>query len=664
MSRCVRPCQKMSRKLCVRLFVALSLGLAGGPAQQSLYGAAGAPLIERSLTPLPEPVASFGAAVCGDWLYVYSGHIGATHQHSRDNVSTAFRRMDLRDGKSWESLAAGPGLQSPALIAHGELLYRVGGLSAHNAPDEPTDLRTVSECACYDPTTNHWRELPPLPEPRSSHDAVVCGDLLYVAGGWNLQSDTDDAPWHDTVLALDIRNLGAGWQTVAKQPFQRRALTVAEFQGRIWVIGGLCPDGSFSRSVDIFDPSTHSWSKGSELPGSERNGFAASAFRVADHLYISGRDGQVLRVAEKSDQWEQFASLAAPRFFHRLVPYGARELLIVGGAGDSGHLRSIETVSLVATQTAPRVRIDTIALPRGTQAVRPVLSSKGRVYAAARLSAPEEALPSTRADESADWSHLMCLDMGNQSTAWVQELPRRLTNMAAVARESGGRQQLLVVGESQAAEPGPKDQLSSWFFDIDRVRWREIRGALPPAQLGAATLSDQSLSLFLKFRLAGNEPPAQGAVRLFRYDQDGLATEVDGAESACDPLPLSAVAVDNDFYLAQMQSDATQVRYSVFNTSTLRHELLPSPPQPVDRPQLVVVGKRVYLVGEVKDSKESWTGIFSLSDQSADWRLVVRNVPTVGRRCYALSAATGLLLFAHDQEMQHNLQVVFVDLSR
>jgi hypothetical protein len=652
----------MSKKSCILLFVALSLGLAGKPAQQSLYGAAGAPLIERTLAPLSEPVASFGAAVCGDWLYVYSGHIGATHEHSRDNVSPAFRRLDLRDGKTWESLAAGPGLQSPALIAHGELLYRVGGLSAHNAPDEPADLRTVSECACYDPTTNHWRELPPLPEPRSSHDAVVCGDLLYVAGGWNLQSGTDDAPWHDTVLALDIRNLAAGWQTVAKQPFQRRALTVAEFQGRIWVIGGLCPDGSFSRSVDIFDPSTHSWSKGSELPGSERNGFAASAFRVADHLYISGRDGQVLRVAENSDQWKQFASLAAPRFFHRLVPYAARELLIVGGAGDSGHLRSIEAVSLVATQAAARVRIDTIALPRGTQAVLPVLSAKGRVYAAARLSTPEEAVPSTRASAPADWSHLMCLDMGNQSTAWIQELPRRLTNMAVAARESGGRRQLLVVGESQAADASPKYQLSSWIFDIDRVRWRAIRGALPPAQLGATTISDQTLSLFLKSRLAGNEPLGGDKTGLFRYGQDGIATEVDGAESACDPPPLSAVRIDDNIYLAQMQSDAAQVRYAVFNTSTLRHESLPSPPQPVARPQLVVVGKRVYLVGEVEDSTARWTGVFSLSDQRADWRLEARNVPTTSGECYALSAATGLLLIEHDKQRPEALSVIFVDL--
>ena len=31
--------------------------------------------------------------------------------------------------------------------------------------------------------------LAPLPEARSSHDAVVIGDKLYVVGGWTLSGD-------------------------------------------------------------------------------------------------------------------------------------------------------------------------------------------------------------------------------------------------------------------------------------------------------------------------------------------------------------------------------------------------------------------------------------------------------------------------------------------
>ncbi|MEX1224170.1 MAG: kelch repeat-containing protein, partial [Pirellulales bacterium] len=57
-----------------------------------------------ALPKLPEPVASFGAAVAGDWLYVYGGHVGKTHQHSADNLSQHFRRLHLRKPKQWEEL--------------------------------------------------------------------------------------------------------------------------------------------------------------------------------------------------------------------------------------------------------------------------------------------------------------------------------------------------------------------------------------------------------------------------------------------------------------------------------------------------------------------------------------------------------------------------------
>jgi hypothetical protein len=50
----------------------------------------------------PEKIASFGAAVLDGGLYVYSGHIGETHEHSIDNLSTSFRRLDLRsEGAAW-----------------------------------------------------------------------------------------------------------------------------------------------------------------------------------------------------------------------------------------------------------------------------------------------------------------------------------------------------------------------------------------------------------------------------------------------------------------------------------------------------------------------------------------------------------------------------------
>src|SRR5690242_16306494 len=74
-----------------------------------------APAAAAKLPPLPDKISSFGAALVGDDLYVYGGHIGGAHQHSKENLSHKFSRLRLAAPSEWETLPVGPGLQSPAL---------------------------------------------------------------------------------------------------------------------------------------------------------------------------------------------------------------------------------------------------------------------------------------------------------------------------------------------------------------------------------------------------------------------------------------------------------------------------------------------------------------------------------------------------------------------
>ncbi|MEM8934199.1 MAG: hypothetical protein AAGE94_23600, partial [Acidobacteriota bacterium] len=156
------------------------------PAVEQTADAPAPPGIVGELPPLPEGLASFGAAVLGDGLYVYGGHIGRTHQHSIDNLSHHFRALDLNTPeKGWADLGAVQGLQGLAVVAHGRDVCRIGGLDARNEKGaEEEDLVSVDTVACYDVDRQEWTELPPLPMPRSSHDAVVVGDSIVVAGGW------------------------------------------------------------------------------------------------------------------------------------------------------------------------------------------------------------------------------------------------------------------------------------------------------------------------------------------------------------------------------------------------------------------------------------------------------------------------------------------------
>jgi hypothetical protein len=294
-----------------------------------------------NFTPLPEPLASFGAATLGDWVYVYGGHVGEKHDHSREHVRGAFRRQSLRGGP-WEELPAGPALQSPALVAHGGKLYRIGGLSARNAQGETPDLHSVASVDCYDPATNSWSSIAELPHPQSSHDAVVVGDRIYVCGGWNHHGDEGQGEWLDSLLELDLSRTKPAWREVANTPFRRRALALAALDNKLYVIGGLTPEIDFSRRVDVYDLVSQTWSSGPDLPESDYNGFGAAAFNVSGRIFASSQSEKLLVLADDKTHWESAAQLNPKRFFHRLITGPHESVLLIGGANDEeGHLASI-----------------------------------------------------------------------------------------------------------------------------------------------------------------------------------------------------------------------------------------------------------------------------------------------------------------------------------
>src|SRR5690606_5817545 len=106
---------------------------------------ASAPRPEEQFALYPEPINSFGGAVLGGYLYVYSGHTGTTHRYHTGTTNPHFRRLDLRDRTTWEELPCGPALQGVALVAHDGALYRTGGMTAVNGEGEPHDLVSTDE---------------------------------------------------------------------------------------------------------------------------------------------------------------------------------------------------------------------------------------------------------------------------------------------------------------------------------------------------------------------------------------------------------------------------------------------------------------------------------------------------------------------------------------
>jgi outer membrane protein assembly factor BamB len=308
---------------------------------------------------LPKPITSFGAAVSGDSLYIYGGHIGEAHDHSRENLSEAFVRLDMskieRGGARWETLPMKQKLQGLAMVAYKGRVIRIGGVEARNEPLAKTDMHSTASVEQFDSATGAWSDLTPLPEPRSSFDAAVAGDLLYVIGGWNLGGDEKSGAWAEKSYVADLSKSPIKWEALPDAPFRQRALAVAATGKRIYAIGGLTPQGKPTSAVRIYDPAAKTWSDGPVFPGKgDHAAFGISAYGIGDTVWASASDGKVFALAEGATEWRDANhTLKSPRFFHRILPTAKGSLLFIGGASRAGHRADIESVDLALLSARP-----------------------------------------------------------------------------------------------------------------------------------------------------------------------------------------------------------------------------------------------------------------------------------------------------------------------
>jgi N-acetylneuraminic acid mutarotase len=299
---------------------------------------------------LPERVTSFGAVTSDGWLYAFGGHKGERHSYSIEMVSGSFQRLKLSDGSAWERLpSAAPGQGQP-LVAYQGFVYRIGGMAARNQADAKQDLYSMNLVQRFDPRSRSWKDVTALPAPRSSHDAVVLDDRIYIAGGWHLLGGTNKPVWPSNALVLDLKHPDRGWKEFP-QPFQRRALALAALGPLIYCIGGMDSNNKTTLAVEVFDTTTGQWSKGPDLPAGENKGFACSAITQNGNIYVTAFKGDLLRLSSDGSTWDVVGRLEHPRMAHRLVTAGATQLIALGGEDGEEKRPDLELLSPATNPT-------------------------------------------------------------------------------------------------------------------------------------------------------------------------------------------------------------------------------------------------------------------------------------------------------------------------
>lgn len=301
-----------------------------------------------SMAPLPFEITSFGAVRHGDAIYAYGGHTGSAHSYSVEEQSNQLLMLDLQNpAAGWKTIAEGPRLQGLGMVAHGDRLILIGGFTAKNEIGEDHDLHSQAQVTAYNLKTNQWEALPSLPEPRSSHDAALIDDVIYVAGGWNMAGEKP-TQWHSTAWALDLSAEEPTWKALPEPPFTRRALATVAHDGKLFVIGGMNQQGGPTREVVVYDPAEEGWSKAGELMGeSPMAGFGAAGWSVDGELIVTNYEGTIQRWDGVEQKWVRTGQTEDARFFHRVLPLDGGRLVSIGGANmEEGKFLQPETIQL------------------------------------------------------------------------------------------------------------------------------------------------------------------------------------------------------------------------------------------------------------------------------------------------------------------------------
>jgi len=249
--------------------------------------------------------------------------------------------------RGWRELAPMPTPRSGVAVAElNSRIYVVGGFEADGSVSNKVEV--------YDPLLDSWTSVAPLPAPRH-HAAVYNLGGLFVAGGYETGFDDPKA----TIFVYDA-SLNS-WAEVTPLPAPRGALAAAvDFPcaeedpllgGCVYAIGGAAADGSNIATVSLNDPSG-AWRDVAPLPTPRDN--LASAVTLGLIYAIGGRvEGDVARNLNtverydpETDAWTPRAPLPTARSGIAAAPYGAY-IYVFGGESPDGTLQTVEAYDLV-----------------------------------------------------------------------------------------------------------------------------------------------------------------------------------------------------------------------------------------------------------------------------------------------------------------------------
>jgi len=193
-------------------------------------------------------------------LLVVGGCLGAETRSRAPADPGSPGRWESRKTMTW-------GRQEVAVGAVGGKVYVIGGFGS---TAEPVDIVEV-----FDPATDEWRTVAPLPIALHHAAAAVVDGRLFVIGGYT----GGRVRWSAVGTVFEYEPARNAWRGRAQMPTPRGALAVAALGGRVHALGGTTD--RVSNAHEVYDIAADRWTPANAMP------------TARDHLAAVGLDGRV-----------------------------------------------------------------------------------------------------------------------------------------------------------------------------------------------------------------------------------------------------------------------------------------------------------------------------------------------------------------------------------
>lgn len=239
--------------------------------------------------PMPNSGDFVSTAVIDGEIYV----IG-----SNNTANSNYNYLYNPSTDSWLSKTPMPTVQMGGAIAtYQNKIYVIGG--GQGITPDITTYQTGAN-TMYDPTTDTWTSKTPMSMGYANLKAVTVEGMIYVMGGTTVTS-----------MKMNVYGINErynpetdSWQSLTPMPLPVYNFGMVAIGTKIYILGGLITSQlDPSNKTQIYDTQTDTWSYGTPMPITTCGGTAAAITDGVDSkIYYIGNE-LVLKYYEYSDSW-------------------------------------------------------------------------------------------------------------------------------------------------------------------------------------------------------------------------------------------------------------------------------------------------------------------------------------------------------------------------